>query len=199
MYGVCEGLTLLYCIHRTYAFFSFAQVLFTKNRVLNRVLTCTTENQVLDHQELSTEPSTDVFAQVLFTENRVLNRVLNCTTENRVLNHQELSTESSTDLFVQVLFTENRVLKLADFGLAIDQNEERAVTRAGTLDYMVRFSLIFGKDMGRLLVNICSSHRSERGVGCDTSWDLGLHGLFTLNSDGKNGKLLIKYVVEPSI
>ena len=73
------------------------------------------------------------------------------------------------------------------------------MTRAGTLDYMVRFSLIFGKDMGRLLVNICSSHRSERGVGCDTSWDLGLHGLFTLNSDGKNGKLLIKYVVEPSI
>jgi len=35
-----------------------------------------------------------------------------------------------------VLFTENRVLKLADFGLAIDLNEERAVTRAGTLDYM---------------------------------------------------------------
>ena len=32
-----------------------------------------------------------------------------------------------------VLFTETRVLKLADFGLAIDLNEERAVTRAGTL------------------------------------------------------------------
>jgi aurora kinase len=30
-----------------------------------------------------------------------------------------------------VLFTEQRVLKLADFGLAIDLNEERAVTRAG--------------------------------------------------------------------
>jgi serine/threonine protein kinase len=27
-------------------------------------------------------------------------------------------------------------LKLADFGLAIDLREERAVTRAGTLDYM---------------------------------------------------------------
>ena len=37
-----------------------------------------------------------------------------------------------------VLFTDQRVLKLADFGLAIDLNEERAVTRAGTLDYMVR-------------------------------------------------------------
>lgn len=36
-----------------------------------------------------------------------------------------------------MLFTEHRVLKLADFGLAIDLNEERAVTRAGTLDYMV--------------------------------------------------------------
>uniref|UniRef100_A0A7R9W0E9 Protein kinase domain-containing protein n=2 Tax=Chlamydomonas euryale TaxID=1486919 RepID=A0A7R9W0E9_9CHLO len=35
-----------------------------------------------------------------------------------------------------VLFTEHRVLKLADFGLAIDLTEERAVTRAGTLDYM---------------------------------------------------------------
>ncbi|GIL69430.1 hypothetical protein Vretimale_13537 [Volvox reticuliferus] len=35
-----------------------------------------------------------------------------------------------------VLFTEQKVLKLADFGLAIDLNEERAVTRAGTLDYM---------------------------------------------------------------
>ena len=30
------------------------------------------------------------------------------------------------------------VLKLGDFGLAIDLREERAVTRAGTLDYMVR-------------------------------------------------------------
>lgn len=37
-----------------------------------------------------------------------------------------------------VLFTDDphRALKLADFGLAIDLNEERAVTRAGTLDYM---------------------------------------------------------------
>lgn len=35
-----------------------------------------------------------------------------------------------------VLFTDQWVLKLADFGLAIDLNEERAVTRAGTLDYM---------------------------------------------------------------
>ena len=41
-----------------------------------------------------------------------------------------------------VLFTDQRVLKLADFGLAIDLNEERAVTRAGTLDYMVRESKI---------------------------------------------------------
>jgi serine/threonine protein kinase len=32
-----------------------------------------------------------------------------------------------------VLFTDQRILKLADFGLAIDLNEERAVTRAGTL------------------------------------------------------------------
>lgn len=35
-----------------------------------------------------------------------------------------------------VLFTPDGTLKLADFGLAIDTNQERAVTRAGTLDYM---------------------------------------------------------------
>jgi serine/threonine protein kinase len=32
-----------------------------------------------------------------------------------------------------ILFTKSMVLKLGDFGLAIDLNEERAVTRAGTL------------------------------------------------------------------
>eukprot|EP00955_Chlamydomonas_euryale_P001316 15404-Chlamydomonas_euryale.AAC.1 len=36
-----------------------------------------------------------------------------------------------------ILFTKDMVLKLADFGLAIDLGAERAVTRAGTLDYMV--------------------------------------------------------------
>ena len=30
------------------------------------------------------------------------------------------------------------IVKLTDFGLAIDTNEELPVTRAGTLDYMVR-------------------------------------------------------------
>ena len=35
-----------------------------------------------------------------------------------------------------ILFTKNMTLKLGDFGLAIDLREERAVTRAGTLDYM---------------------------------------------------------------
>ncbi len=35
-----------------------------------------------------------------------------------------------------ILFTKTHTLKLADFGLAIDAREERAVTRAGTLDYM---------------------------------------------------------------
>ena len=29
-------------------------------------------------------------------------------------------------------------IKLADFGLAIDTNHERPVTRAGTMDYMVK-------------------------------------------------------------
>ncbi|GAX83446.1 hypothetical protein CEUSTIGMA_g10871.t1 [Chlamydomonas eustigma] len=35
-----------------------------------------------------------------------------------------------------ILFTKNMSLKLGDFGLAIDLKEEKAVTRAGTLDYM---------------------------------------------------------------
>eukprot|EP00951_Prasinocladus_malaysianus_P008429 scaffold61029_cov24-Prasinocladus_malaysianus.AAC.1 len=35
-----------------------------------------------------------------------------------------------------VLFTKDMTLKVADFGLAVDQNEERPVTRAGTLEYM---------------------------------------------------------------
>ncbi|KAG2449847.1 hypothetical protein HYH02_005370 [Chlamydomonas schloesseri] len=35
-----------------------------------------------------------------------------------------------------VLFAEGKILKLADFGLAINLKEERANTRAGTLDYM---------------------------------------------------------------
>ncbi|KAG1668882.1 hypothetical protein FOA52_016051 [Chlamydomonas sp. UWO 241] len=35
-----------------------------------------------------------------------------------------------------ILFSKDMVLKLADFGLAIDLRAERAVTRAGTLDYM---------------------------------------------------------------
>ena len=36
-----------------------------------------------------------------------------------------------------ILFVKSSMcLKLADFGLAIDLKRERAVTRAGTLDYM---------------------------------------------------------------
>lgn len=38
------------------------------------------------------------------------------------------------------LFDDNMVLKMADFGLSVDITEERANTRAGTLDYMVRYS-----------------------------------------------------------
>ncbi|GFH05921.1 protein kinase domain-containing protein, partial [Haematococcus lacustris] len=40
-----------------------------------------------------------------------------------------------------ILFTKDMVLKLGDFGLAIDLREERAVTRAGTLDYMTAQSM----------------------------------------------------------
>jgi aurora kinase, other len=36
-----------------------------------------------------------------------------------------------------ILFEENGALKIADFGLSINTDEERPVTRLGTLDYMV--------------------------------------------------------------
>lgn len=41
-----------------------------------------------------------------------------------------------------ILLTSNRVIKIADFGLSIDVNQERPVTRAGTLDYMAPEVLI---------------------------------------------------------
>ncbi|GLI64895.1 hypothetical protein VaNZ11_008250 [Volvox africanus] len=43
--------------------------------------------------------------------------------------HRDLKPEN-------VLFTRNMTFKLCDFGLAIDLRDERAVTRAGTLEYM---------------------------------------------------------------
>lgn len=36
-----------------------------------------------------------------------------------------------------ILLSKSMAIKLCDFGLAIDLREERAVTRAGTLEYMV--------------------------------------------------------------
>jgi serine/threonine protein kinase len=48
----------------------------------------------------------------------------------RSIIHRDIKPENI--LFVKA----NMCLKLADFGLAIDLHEERAVTRAGTLDYM---------------------------------------------------------------
>jgi len=55
--------------------------------------------------------------------------LMTCVCHMRMAWHRDIKPEN-------VLFTEHRVLKLADFGLAIDLTEERAVTRAGTLDYM---------------------------------------------------------------
>lgn len=48
----------------------------------------------------------------------------------RAIIHRDIKPEN-------ILFADHgSCLKLADFGLAIDLREERAVTRAGTLDYM---------------------------------------------------------------
>ena len=37
---------------------------------------------------------------------------------------------------------ESMTLKLADFGICLNLREERSVTRAGTLDYMVRGGVV---------------------------------------------------------
>ncbi|PNH09599.1 Serine/threonine-protein kinase Aurora-3 [Tetrabaena socialis] len=48
---------------------------------------------------------------------------------SRAIIHRDIKPEN-------ILFNKAMCLKLGDFGLAIDLREERAVTRAGTLDYM---------------------------------------------------------------
>jgi serine/threonine protein kinase len=62
--------------------------------------------------------------------------ILSCCSEfpqylhTRAIMHRDIKPEN-------ILFVKSSMcLKLADFGLAIDLKRERAVTRAGTLDYM---------------------------------------------------------------
>jgi serine/threonine protein kinase len=55
----------------------------------------------------------------------------------RVLQHLHARGIAHRDIKPEnILFSSGMTLKLADFGLAIDLRAERAVTRAGTLDYM---------------------------------------------------------------
>ncbi|MEW5299405.1 MAG: hypothetical protein WDW36_002424 [Sanguina aurantia] len=55
----------------------------------------------------------------------------------RVLHHLHTNAIVHRDIKPEnIMFTKEMGLKLGDFGLAIDLREERAVTRAGTLDYM---------------------------------------------------------------
>ncbi|KAG1657008.1 hypothetical protein FOA52_012009 [Chlamydomonas sp. UWO 241] len=70
---------------------------------------------------LTEEISADVVLRPL------LRALVYCHTKGVV--HRDIKLEN-------ILLTHDRVIKLADFGLAIDLKEERAVTRAGTLDYM---------------------------------------------------------------
>eukprot|EP00955_Chlamydomonas_euryale_P058263 357008-Chlamydomonas_euryale.AAC.5 len=49
---------------------------------------------------------------------------------SRGIVHRDIKPENT-------VFTRDLVMKITDFGLAIDLREERAVTRLGTLDYMV--------------------------------------------------------------
>jgi aurora kinase, other len=41
-----------------------------------------------------------------------------------------------------ILLGRAQEVKLADFGLSINARQERPVTRAGTLDYMVRWEMV---------------------------------------------------------
>jgi aurora kinase len=56
--------------------------------------------------------------------------VLNYLHQNGIC-HRDIKPEN-------ILLSKSMAIKLCDFGLAIDLREERAVTRAGTLEYMVR-------------------------------------------------------------
>ena len=60
------------------------------------------------------------------------------------------------------------MLKLGDFGLAIDLGKERAVTRAGTLDYMVR---LIAKTFERLslpaFMSACRAIQKNMSVNTD--------------------------------
>ena len=92
-------------------------------------------------QELATEG--DLFQQVKsgngsrFSERRAAQNVILPFLEalahihKRGIIHRDIKPEN-------ILIGSGGTIKLADFGLAIDLNEERAVTRTGTLDYMVR-------------------------------------------------------------
>lgn len=53
-----------------------------------------------------------------------------------------------------VIFTESKILKLADFGLALDLNEERANTRAGIYGILKVLYLVYVV-MVYLVVCIC--------------------------------------------
>jgi serine/threonine protein kinase len=69
-----------------------------------------------------------------------------------------------------ILFAKDMTLKLADFGLAIDLRRERAVTRAGTLDYMAPEVC----NLGALDVYACVCVTGRLGTAVQCRWDAHL-------------------------
>lgn len=66
-----------------------------------------------------------------------------------------------------LVLTKDGVLKLADFGLAINLNEERPVTRLGTLDYMVgvqKHAPAIALMQPQAEEAVCSYHAGPRGA-----------------------------------
>ena len=53
-----------------------------------------------------------------------------------------------------LLLGSSKIFKLADFGLSIDANSERPVTRAGTLDYMAPEVRLRYREIGLLLYDM---------------------------------------------
>jgi serine/threonine protein kinase len=94
-------------------------------RALTHSLTCTPLQGII-HRDIKPEN--------ILLNLRALTHSLTCTPLQGII-HRDIKPEN-------ILLTSQKIIKIADFGLSIDVHLERPVTRAGTLDYMVRVRVV---------------------------------------------------------